>query len=185
VLVTLRPADAGDFVSTVFRTLEVWTERPVLSQSISTAPAGGQAPPNLLKAKRTFLASSDEPVTARIDPVSVFHESVVLAGKQPGCVLVRYSAEVRGEDVDANDSLYVNFRVRIGFEVPPHPNLFDLTPSEQPQIVTFSAFRCGLEPGEVDVDVEVESPDDDDPVEVRSRVLEVFTETGRPAPAVE
>jgi len=33
--------------------------------------------------------------------------------------------------------------------------------------------------------VQAESADDDDPVEIRSPVLEIFTETGQPAPAVE
>jgi hypothetical protein len=185
VAVTLRPVDEDDVVATLFRTLEVWTDRPILSAGPSpfTGPAG-QAPPNALRARRAFLASSDETTVARIDPAAVFEERVVLAGES-SCLLVRFSGEVRGEDVDENGFVSVSFRTWIGPEVPPHPNLLDLTASEQPQVVTFSAFRCGLEAGPYDVRVEAESADDDDPVEVRSRVLEIFTETGRPAPALD
>jgi hypothetical protein len=177
VVVTLRPNDEDDQVATIFRTLEVWMERAGVP--IEASVPAGQTPSSLLKAKRAFLASSEEPVTARVDRADVFHEAVVLTGK-PSCVLVRFSGEVQGDDIDANGSLLVSFEVEIGSEVPPHPNLFDLTASEQAQIVTFSAFRCGLEAGPYDIFVRAESADDDDPVEIRSQVLEIFTASGQP-----
>jgi hypothetical protein len=175
VAVTMRPSDEDDQVAAVFRTLEVWTER--------AAPAG-QTSTSFLKAKRAFLASSEETVTARVDPVDVFRESVVLKGK-PSCLLVRFSGEIKGSDIDDNGYLTMSFEVGIGSQVPPHPNLLDLTASEQPQVVTFSAFRCGLEEGPYDIYVQAESADDDDPVEIRSRVLEIFTQSGEPAPALD
>lgn|GEM_PF-4594112 len=187
VLVTMKPVDPDDVVATIFRTLEVWAERPIAAAPLLTAARTPKPPlpPTVLKAKRVLLAASEDTVTARVDPVSVFHERVRLTGKRPSCLLVRFSAELRGDDVDANGFVHVSFRVRIGAEVPPHPNLVDLTPSEEPQIVTFSAYRCGLEPDTYEIDVEVESHDDDDPVEIRSRALQVFTDTGQPAPALE
>jgi len=177
----MRPSDEDDQVAAVFRTLEVWMERAGVPIE-ATAPAT-QTPTSLLKAKRAFVASSEEPVTARVDRVDVFHESVVLKGK-PSCLLVRFSAEVQGQDIDENDDLWMSFEVEIGSQVPPHPNIFDLTASEQAQIVTFSAFRCGLEAGPYDIFVRAESADDDDPVAIRSQVLEIFTETGQPLPAL-
>jgi hypothetical protein len=176
VAVRMRASDPDDHVGAVLRTVEVWTER-------AGVPAAGQAPP-LLKARRAFLASSDEIVTARVDPATAFRESVVLKGKS-SCILVRYSGEVWGSDVDEDGYVSMTFAVRIGAEVPPHPGLLDLTASEQPQIVTFSAFRCGLEPGPYDIEVQAESADDDDPLEIRSRVLEIFTRSGFPTPSLD
>jgi len=176
VAVSMRASGPGDHVGAVFRNLEIWTER-------ASPPAAGQARP-FLKARRAFVASSEESVTARVDPAALFHEGVVLKPKS-SCLLVRYSGEVLGSDGDGDGYVSMTFAVRIGSEVPPHPSLFDLTASEQPQIVTFSAFRCGLEPGPYDIQVQAESADDDDPVETRFRVLEVFTESGYPAPAVD
>jgi hypothetical protein len=188
VAVTLRPSDEDDQVAVVFRTLEIWMEKVSLPTGPAPAPflasAGAQRPPTLLEARRAFVAASEETVTVRVDPVDVFHESLVLKGK-PSCILVRFSGEVQGADIDANGFVSMDFEVGIGSEVPPHPNLLDLTASGQPHIVTFSAFRCGLEAGPYDVYVRAESADDDDPVEIRSRVLEIYTRSGQRMPALD
>lgn len=144
----------------------------------------GHAELELLKPRRVFLAAADDSLIAQPqDAKALFAEAVELKGKG-GCLLVRYSGEHIGTDLDENGLVSASFELDIenaSGQVPvaPFPNLHQVTTSILPQVVSFSAFACGLPPGIHNVVLRVEPSGDEDQVSTLHRTLEIWVQKGR------